>query len=143
MQQWTFAVIGVFLGVAIWLAPAPLAAQSTVDPAAVQQPAPITATVNTGGVRLRVRSGPGVAYPIVTRLNNNQQVAVIGADCCPIAGSTVLCAASGAGASQMATPRNTPIAANIHCCMRTSFQNVNNAAICRTMQHGTRTACGT
>ena len=97
MQQLTFAVIGIFLGVAIWLAPAPLAAQSTVDPAAVQQPAPITATVNTGGVRLRVRSGPGVAYPIVTRLNNNQQVAVMARN---EAGDWLLVTAPGAPTGQ-------------------------------------------
>jgi Tol biopolymer transport system component/uncharacterized protein YraI len=97
MQQLMFAVIGVFLGAAIWLAPAPLAAQSAVDPAAALQSAPITATVSTGGVRLRVRSGPGVAYPIVTRLTNGQQVTVMARN---EAGDWLLVTAPGAPTGQ-------------------------------------------
>ena len=57
---------------------------ATPEPAATVTPAPassgtLTATVRTSaGVRLRVRSGPGSNYPIVTRLSNGQTVTLLG-----------------------------------------------------------------
>ena len=73
MQKLMMAVVGLWVGAAIWLAATPAVAFSAADSAVMQQPAsPVTATVNTGGVRLRVRSGPGTSYPIVTRLTNGQ-----------------------------------------------------------------------
>ena len=97
MRLYLSSACALLLGAAIWLAPTPLAAQSTVDPAAAQQPAPITATVATGGVRLRVRSGPAVAYPIVTRLTNGQQVTVMARN---EAGDWLLVTAPGAPTGQ-------------------------------------------
>ena len=82
-------------GAAFWLTPAPLAAQSAADPAAAQQP--LLATVDTGGVRLRVRSGPGVAYPIVARLNDGDPTIVVARN---EAGDWLLVTAPGAPTGQ-------------------------------------------
>ena len=67
---------------------AAVTATATPEPAATLTPAPastvtptdaLTGTVRTSaGVRLRVRSGPGSNYPIVTRLSNGQTVTLLG-----------------------------------------------------------------
>lgn len=97
MKQLILAIIGLCLGSVFWLAPTPLAAQGSADPATTLQAAPITATVTSGNTRLRVRSGPGVAYPIVTRLNNGQAVTVMARN---EAGDWLLVTAPGAPTGQ-------------------------------------------
>jgi Tol biopolymer transport system component/uncharacterized protein YraI len=98
MQKLMMAVVGLWVGAAIWLAATPAVAFSAADSAVMQQPAPpVTATVNTGGVRLRVRSGPATSYPIVTRLTNGQQVTVMARN---EAGDWLLVMAPGAPTGQ-------------------------------------------
>jgi TolB protein len=87
------AALGLLLGAGLWFAPAPLRAQDAAPPA----PTPLTATVDTGGVRLRVRSGPGVAYPIVARLNDGDQTIVVARN---EAGDWLLVTAPGAPTGQ-------------------------------------------
>ena len=84
------AALGLLLGFGLWLTPAPLHAQDT-------PPALLTATVDTGGVRLRVRSGPGLNYPIVARLANGQQTTVAARN---EAGDWLLVTAPGAPTGQ-------------------------------------------
>lgn len=54
-------------------------ATATVPVAGADAAGPWTATVRTSAdTRLRVRSGPGPTYPIVSRLNNGQAVTLLG-----------------------------------------------------------------